>query len=253
MKYLLLIVYVLTLGFLIFPNDNVLHAQVTSSSIAEQINLETPLPNGTIVCSTREGFATCNERYSTTIFGIVTALPAGQVIADATDEGTYIARTGTAQVRVSSANGPIVTGALITSSQTSGVGMRADRNGYVIGTALEDLSGDEGEILVGLNIHFTNVFADSRNNLLELLRESIATPILTPLAALRYILAAFVAVSAFVLGFTYFGRMARTGVEAVGRNPLAQRTITITIFFNMLIMFVIFVAGLMLSYLILTL
>lgn len=253
MKVLLIIVYILTLIVLTLPNGLEVNAQVTSSSIAEQINLETPLPNGTILCSTREGFATCDTRYSTNIFGIVTAQPAGQIIADATDEGTYVARTGTAQVKVSTLNGPIVTGALITSSQTSGTGMLADRNGYVIGTALEDLTGAEGEILVALNIHFTSVFTDSRNNLLELLRESIAAPILTPLAALRYILAAFVAISAFVLGFTYFGRMARTGVEAVGRNPLAQRTITITIFFNILIMFVIFVAGLMLSYLILTL
>jgi F0F1-type ATP synthase membrane subunit c/vacuolar-type H+-ATPase subunit K len=47
--------------------------------------------------------------------------------------------------------------------------------------------------------------------------------------------------------------MARASVEAVGRNPLAQRTITITIFFNILIMIVIFLTGLGLAYLILSL
>ena len=114
-------------------------------------------------------------------------------------------------------------------------------------------ASDEGTILMNINIAQTTSFTDARSNLLEVLRSGISAPVLTPLAVIRYLLAAIVLIASFVLGFIYFGRMARTGVEAVGRNPLASRTIQINIFVNLLLMLIIIGIGLALSYLILTL
>lgn len=237
--------------FNFFAND--IFAQVTSSAIAEQIDISFDAPNGSVLCTSQTGFELCNRTSLSTLYGVATSEPAGQLIADPTDPNTYVARTGSTQVRVNASNGTISKGDLVTSSTTEGVAVRADRNGYVLGSALQDLEGEEGLILVSVNIHFTTIFTDSRNNLLDILRDIISTPVLTPLAALRYTLAAFVSVSAFVLGFSYFGRIARTAVEAIGRNPLARSVILSTIIFNTLIMVVIFVCGLLLSYLILTL
>ncbi|MBP7118872.1 hypothetical protein KBA63_02190 [Candidatus Woesebacteria bacterium] len=252
MKYQLLLISVFIFLSALFPY--VSYAQVTSSGMSEKLDISDTTINGTIMCSGSSGLVPCTSRYSSSLYGIATDLPAIELVPTELVGGKFVARSGSTIVKVNTENGQIKKGDLITSSSTAGEGMKASRNGYVIGNALED--GSEtgaSEILVGINIYPTTIFTDSRTNLLEIIREGLATPVITPLAALRYILAALVTVIAFMFAFSYFGRMARASVEAVGRNPLAQRTITITIFFNILIMIVIFLTGLGLAYLILSL
>lgn len=229
-------------------------AQVTSSGMSEKQDFPSDTANGTLICSTTTGLGICTSRYNTGLYGVATDLPAVELVPTDLQDGKFISRTGNTVVRVNAENGQIKKGDLITSSSTPGEAMRASRNGYVLGNALEDAEATgTSEILVAINIYPTTIFTDSRSNLLEIIREGLATPVITPLAALRYILAALVTIVAFMFAFSYFGKMARASVEAVGRNPLAQRTITITIFFNILIMIVIFLSGLGLAYLILTL
>ena len=230
-------------------------AQVTSSDIATMYQLSEALPSGTVLCLKQGSLNACTNSYDTGLFGVVTDTPSGAFIDQQPAENSFlVAKTGRALIRVSGVAGDIKTGDLLTSSSTSGVAEKARRNGFVIAQALEDFSGsEEGAILSNINIHQTSSFADVRSNLLELLREGLAFPILTPLAVLRYILATVVLVSAFILGFIYFGRMARTSVEAVGRNPLAKRTIQFNIVLNVLLMFGIFCVGLALAYFILVL
>jgi hypothetical protein len=71
------------------------------------------------------------------------------------------------------------------------------------------------------------------------------------LASLRYLLAIIVAVMAFGLGFVYFGRVAKGGVEALGRNPLAGRAIQLSVLMNLILTVAIMVGGLVLAYIIL--
>jgi F0F1-type ATP synthase membrane subunit c/vacuolar-type H+-ATPase subunit K len=163
-----------------------------------------------------------------------------------------VVSTGNAPVRVNNANGAIKIGDLVTSSTESGVAHRADRAGYVLGTALEEYDSDTvSTIYVSLNVHPSNSFTDSRSNLLETLRQGLVAPLLTPLAALRYILAAAVVVLSFVLGFIYFGRVAKSGVEAIGRNPLASRKIELTVLLNIILTIGIALVGFGIAYLIL--
>jgi hypothetical protein len=75
--------------------------------------------------------------------------------------------------------------------------------------------------------------------------------VVAPLESLRYLLAFIIAIVSFGLGFLYFGRVIKTGVEAIGRNPLASRTIQATIFVNIVITIVIVGTGLALAALIL--
>ena len=93
----------------------------------------------------------------------------------------------------------------------------------------------------------------TKGNLLETVRQALLSPTLTPLASLRYVLASIMAVGAFILGFWYFGRVAKTGVEAIGRNPLAGRTIQLGVILNLLLTGVIMASGLVVAYLILVL
>jgi len=57
----------------------------------------------------------------------------------------------------------------------------------------------------------------------------------------------------FTIGFVYFGRVTTRGVEALGRNPLASRTIQLNLALNLAFMIVIILVGLGIGYLILIL
>jgi len=71
------------------------------------------------------------------------------------------------------------------------------------------------------------------------------------LASLRYLLAILVAMTSFILGFVYFGRVAKGGVEAIGRNPLARRAIQIGGALNLVLTLSIMAGGIVLAYVIL--
>ena len=231
------------------------NAQVTSNGVATPVVVEDDQVNpGSVICTQTSSFALCDSTYSSNVYGIVTDYPAASFETDPVENQFLISTYGEAIVRVNTSNGPIKKGDLLTTSDTAGVAQKANRNGYVLGLAQEDFdSPDEGTIIVSIDIHPTTAFTDVRSNLLQALREGLAAPILTPLAALRYILAALVTIVSFVLGFVYFGRFAKTGIEAIGRNPLARWQIQSSVVFNLVLMAGIFGLGLALSYLILVL
>jgi F0F1-type ATP synthase membrane subunit c/vacuolar-type H+-ATPase subunit K len=247
----------LTIGIVIFLADaSLILAQTTGTGVGITFTLTGQEENGSIICSTTQGYKACDITYDTSILGIVSDTPAvGIMNTTNSDNSHLILSSGKAQVRVNGANGAIKAGDYITTSSTAGVGMKASRNGYVLGTALEDANvatkDDIKTILVGLDIHPTTAFTDSRSNLFELLRQGISAPLLTPLDAFRYVLAALVTVSSFVLAFIYFGRLAKAGVEAIARNPLAHRTIQLSVFIHLGVMVLIFLFGLGIAYLIL--
>ena len=57
----------------------------------------------------------------------------------------------------------------------------------------------------------------------------------------------------FSLGFIYFGRVAKTGIEAMGRNPMAGKMIQLSVLFNIIVTVIIVLIGLAIAYLILIL
>lgn len=258
MKKLVLLSAVFIITFLFIFTDTVSEvlAQVDSSGVAHSVSLENEPENGSIICRIETGFGLCEGEYNSEIYGVVTSNPASAF--EVNEDGiSLVLPVGTASVRVTTENGNISEGDLITSSDLAGVGKRATRNGYVVGTALSSYASDDteavSEILVAINIHPAAGLASSRSNLIQVLREGLSAPLFEPLAALRYILAALIILAAFVLGFIYFGRVAKTGIEAMGRNPLAARMIQASVILHILITIVIVVSGLILAYLILIL
>lgn len=233
-------------------------AQISSSGIAVSVAIEDEnIQEGDLICSGKEGYSRCARAYNPSMFGVITEHPAASFESDDKEGTSLVISSGNAKVRISSVNGNISEGSLVTSSDTTGVAQLADKNGYVLGTALEPYESnnpdDVGIILVSLNIHPTTVLTTGGVNLLDTIKTGFSAPTLTPLASLRYLLAFLIAIIAFTLGFVYFGRVVRTGVEAMGRNPLARRAIQISVLFNISITIVIIVAGLLVAYLILIL
>jgi hypothetical protein len=129
------------------------------------------------------------------------------------------------------------------------------KSGNVLGVALEEYSNNDksevGKILVSIGIRPAIVATSARGNLVEALKQGLLAPTLTPLASLRYLLAMIVAVTAFILGFVYFGKVAKSGVEAVGRNPLASKMIQLNVAVNLVLTVAIMTGGLLLAYAIL--
>lgn len=241
----------------ILPQAQIALGQVNSSGVAVPVPIGGDnIQDGTIICSSSSGYAPCDKDYDNTVFGVVTDSPSASFDIQL-ENSRYVLSSGTIVVRVTGSGGEIKEGDLVTSSDIAGYAKKAQRNGYVLGTALEGFSGqsdsDEGEILISLNIHPTSVFTDEGNNLLETLRQGLTLPFLTPLAALRYLLAAVVVVVAFTLGFISFGRISKTGIEAIGRNPLAAGRIQSTVIFHILLTLGIVGIGLGIAYLILIL
>src|SRR3990172_3389719 len=233
-------------------------AQAPVVGLAIPVSIPGPtLPEGTLVCSGEQGFVPCSNPYDPSIYGVIVDTPPAAFDITTESNRYFILSEGRAVARVTASNGNIAVGSSITSSSVAGVGQLSTQNGYVIGSALEAFSppnpADVGEIAIAINIHYTSGLSRARSNLLEVLRGTLAAPILEPLQSLRYFLAALIILISFTLGFIYFGRISRASIEAVGRNPLARRMIYLSVVTNVLINIVIVFTGLILAYFILIL
>lgn len=255
MKYL--IVGFAALAFLILSYANI-NAQETSSGVAISIPIaDKNAKDGGIIASSAKGYLLSKTPYDTSIYGVVTENPALFLENTNLPDTKPVITSGKAYVLVSTINGKIEVNDFITTSEIKGVGQKATTNGFVLGTALQGYSEPNkektGKILVSINPHYNASFIAARGSLLQILRDASGIYSLTPLSSLRYLLSALVAVIALALGFIYFGRVAKSGIEAIGRNPLAARTIQLGMVFNLLLTIVIVAVGLGIAYLILVL
>lgn len=243
-----------TFLFLFFVPTTV-YSQTSGSGIAIEVKIQDKeAPDGSIVVATEKGYALSSQPYQPNMFGVIVNQPA---VSFTGSGGKPVVSSGNVLVRVSSINGAIKEGDFVTSSQIPGVAMKATQSGYVLGTALESWQSENqeeiGKILVSVNIKTNIVSRDVRSNLLEVLQLGASAPILTPLTTFRYLLAAAVAAAAFIIGFVFFGKVARSGVEALGRNPLAGKIIELSVIFNVVLTIGIMLSGLGIAFLILVL
>lgn len=265
-KYTTVVIFLLFL--VIFPVKA--SAQVATSSsaidnISSGVAISIPITDknpedGSIVAATDQGYSLTTTPYQMSIYGVIVNNPAISFENDSTSSKPVISN-GKVYVRVSSTNGNIKEKDYITSSTVKGVGQKSDKNGFILGTALESYSSSDpkkvGKILVSVSPRFYSTLQSgvdsTRTNLIETLQNASFAAAMSPVASLRYILAALIAIASFVLGFVYFGKVARSGVEALGRNPLAGRMIQLGIVFNLVLTAGIMVIGLAIAYLILVL
>lgn len=257
MKYTALIIF-FALFILAFLFPILSYAQNTSSGTAFSITAsDKNAKDGHIIVSTPKGFALSSTAYDSNTYGVLTENPSVYLENTADSGSKPVITSGKVFVLVSSINGNIKQNDFITTSTIAGVGQKATRNGMILGTALENYSNSNqkitAKILVTVNPHFNASFADTKTNILEVLRNASDPTTLTQLTSLRYVVAAGIVLVAFGIGFVYFGRVASSGVEALGRNPLASRTIQLSLVFNLIVIIVIVIAGLGIGYMVLIL
>lgn len=232
--------------------------QATDTGIAISIAIsDKSAKHGSIILSTQKGYILSSIPYDPSIYGVISQNPAVFVENKEGVNTKPVITSGKVFVLVSTINGPIKTNDFITTSTIPGVGQKATSNGFVVGTALESYNDTNpnkiGKILVSVNPRYNGAFIGIRSNLIQGLKDARSGFSVSPLASFRYLLAAVITIAAFILGFVYFGRVARSGVEALGRNPLAARLIELGIVANLMLTVAIIGVGLGIAYLILVL
>ncbi len=189
------------------------------------------------------------------IYGVIVENPSISFVDRNLEESKLVTSMGEVPLNVSSKNGSIKEGDYVTSSDIPGVGVKANEDGQVLGVAMEEFSSDNdeiGQIYVLLDIKTMFFGKGLSGNLLDIIRNSLTSPFMTPVQALRYLLAIAIIFASFVIGFSSFGKITGSSVEALGRNPLAGTAIRKVMFFNFVLTFVIMAMGLIAAYFILT-
>lgn len=216
--------------------------------------------DGQIVTLVDGKYQLSSEEYDKNMYGVVDLSP--DVVLDVTGDANSVPMVvnGQAYVLVNNSKGPIAVGDWVTSSSVKGMGMKADRNeGMVLGQALEAYDGgaEGGLILVAVNIQSAPERLETNSLLATLNKAALDFLSLSNEVArertyelLRYILAAIVIVISITFSYLTFGKVARSGVEAVGRNPLARTTIMLGVGLNIIIAGLIILAGVVVAYLI---
>ena len=239
--------------FFVFFAFNVSAASLGMSNYVPIIDKQ--VKDGNIIISTPKGYGLSHQEYDANIVGVVSLNSAIVFSGQSTANSYPVVSSGKTSILVSTVNGPIKKGDLITTSEIAGIGMKANKSGYVLGMALSDYqvknTNQIGIAQVALNIHYATLNINVTKNLLDVFKLSSLATYEQPLTVFKYFIAALIVFASFFFGFFVFGRVAGKGVEALGRNPLAGKMIEMGIIMNVIITVVIILSGLGLALVIL--
>jgi len=208
-----------------------------------------------LVTSDQRGLIKASASYDQHLFGVLQSRSL-LVFRKAEKEGTPVARYGTTQVNVTTLNGEIEEGAYITSSEIPGKGQKATLSGYVIGvsqTSFKEGDGEKmdykpadskepnrtissGKISVALKIEYAEI-SKSRTpfRFFDAFNTALFANMKDPsrfAEIFRYAAAGGIILASFVFGFFTFSRSVPKSIEAIGRNPLAEKTILFSVVLN---------------------
>lgn len=244
-----LLLAVLVLLFLILNSQILIpaHAQVSVGGIANNLTVsDSKVKPGDIVVQTEKGIVRSTVPFDNRMIGVVVQFP---VMSSGlkSDKTKSIMSSGRAMVNVTATQGEILEGDSITSSDKPGVGQKADIQGYILGKALASYKNKskDGQIPVLINMGSSasgpNV-AGALGALMGSLSVGFQNTQNFPIV-LRYILAFLISLITLVISSTTFVRFMRHGLEAIGRNPLAKKSIISGMILNGVITAVLTIAG----------
>jgi hypothetical protein len=231
---------------------------ISSIGIANyQVISAEKVEDGDIIVSTGKGYFLSTDQYDPRVSGVITVSPAISLRSTKEKNAHPVVNTGTVNVKVSGINGNVKRGDYITTSSVPGTGMKADKTGYVIGTAQHDQKFSDKKdiqlVTVALNFHFLQLGSPVSSSLLDVFSLSRIAAYEQPLRVFQYVVASIILLASFVFGFMIFAKVVNTGVEALGRNPLAGRMIQLSILFNVVLIIVIIMTGVSLAYIVIRL
>ncbi len=186
--------------------------------------------------------------------------------------GKPIARSGITKVNVSLSNGQIKKGDYITSSTLPGIGMKATLSGNVIGIALEDstqnnnynqacITNPPGCAKDQVSVAVKPDYADltdprSTNRLLEYIGTSFFRNSQDPQGfgkIIKNTVAGIIVLITLLIGLLIIARTIPKSMEAIGRNPLAKRSIQFSLALNIGIVAFVVIGGIVAALIVLRL
>lgn len=213
--------------------------------------------DGSILSSGSKGAVQTIVPYDSQVLGVVSRDAAIIFNTAAAANVVPVISTGTVYVLVSSSEGNIKKGDLLTSSTIPGVAAKATKEGFVLGSAMEDYSNTDkkkiDKIAANLDLHYFNSKPTFPGTLSDVFKLVLLPTKEGPNPIFKYVMAGIVVLGSMILAFLSFGRAAAKGVEALGRNPAASHIIHLGIIFNVTIVVAIAAAGLVVAFLILRL
>jgi len=240
----------------LLPTRRIYAADVSSLAIATYLPVNgNHIEDGDIVIATAKGYYLSSTAYDPQVYGVVTDNPAIVLKSNAQQKGYPVVSNGVVYVKVDGRNGNIKKGDFIATSTIPGAGMKATQSAYVLGEALADATfknpADIVKIPVNMNLHYLETNSPVQSSLLDIFHLSAIATYEQPTQVVRYLMAAIIAIISFVFGFVIFARAINTGIQALGRNPLAGRMIQLSILFNVVLVMIIIMTGVFLVYLVL--
>lgn len=215
------------------------------------------IPGGSVVSFKNGEFVLSSESFDPDLFGVIPQVPAVVFEYQSQEENLNeypVITSGTTAVRVTNQNGDIRVGDRLTTSDTPGVAMLADKSGITIGVAQEAYdSAAEGSILVTVDVKFalSRALTDRarvQDRLLDVANLSAIAALEDPQEVFKYVLAGFILVGSVAFAFLTFGRSAQNSILALGRNPLASRAISAGMVINILMSIVIITSGVLVAW-----
>lgn len=234
--------------------------------VAETFDVPAGSVDGDILSYSENGLTLSSKENDEKIFGVIEMEPP-VAYRRQDNTGMPVVRSGTVDVNVTTVNGPIKTGDLVTSSIVPGKGEKSNISGYIVGVAMEPFTGEEGEdfeynppagtgqsrtvklgkISVALKIEYSEITtARSTNRLFDAINAAFFRNVQDPerfVNIIRYLLAGLAVAISFIIGFFTLARTLPKGIEALGRNPLAKNTIQFGIILNIIFTVGIALAG----------
>lgn len=238
------------------------HAQQLGVGIAQYLDVSEKVETGDIISIEGGKYVKSTKEADGQMVGVVNLDPAVSIKYNDDTTSVPIIDSGESLVKVITKNGNIKKGDLITTSGVPGVGFKSTKAGFILGMAKEDYTNSNPDtpksILVQVKPHFSysgNMDDTSKveRSVMDIFSLSAIAAYESPTKAFKHIVAAFILIASAIFGFFTFGRVATYGIEAIGRNPLARKTIGLGMAINVLITIAIILAGLVLAYLIMVL
>lgn len=191
-----------------------------------------------ILSNTKDGLYRSKVFYDPNVFGVYSKTPV--IVFRVLEPGAApIVKSGVAEVNVIDDNGQIKVGDYVTTSTTAGKGVKALISGYVLGTALEDMTGNSDKIQVAVKPEYAEISnARTLARVLDAFGASFFTNIKDPgelPKILRYIAASLCVIISIIFAFVVFSRSIPKGIEAIGRNPLASPSILLSLGMSILL------------------
>jgi len=222
-------------------------ATVIAATISVSYTATQSLPTGTIVTidGQKNGSVVPSDNdANSNIIGVVVDRSMQKTGVGVSTIQIQVASKGEGYVLVSNINGAVKKGSPITSSPLAGIGMSANVDGRVAGIAQADLSeqsldaqykvvkdkkGNDNRVLVGLvpialDVSYYQIESTS-NSVPKFLRDISRAISDKPVSTIRIWASVAVMLVGILIAMVLVYGSVRSSIVAIGRNPLAKRTI----------------------------